>query len=106
MENENTNTPSHELITSVPGFETHPVEAPVEAPALIEMPEAIMPFEQRRQLGDVALSTEPVVSNSDPVPLENGRFGRGIVPVETPGPQAYNQASANGTLPPDLTIRR
>ena len=107
MEHEHTNPSVPELITKTPwSEEVRPQDSPAEQPEFIEIPEAIMPLEQRRQLGDVALSTESATASNEPVPLENGRFGRGVEPVENPGPQAFNQASANGTLPPNMTIRR
>jgi hypothetical protein len=106
MEKDNTNTPQPELITSVPGFENRPEPVAVEAPEQIELPKDIFPEARQQELGGIALGSPEVTNNTQPVPLENGRFSNGIVPVEAPGPTAFNQAKANGSLPDHITIRQ
>lgn len=104
MEKDNTNTPQPELITSVPGFETRPGPAATEAPEQIELPKDIFPEAHQQELGGVALASQEISNDNQPIPLQNGRFGNGVVPVETPGPTAFNQAKANGSLPDHITF--
>lgn len=104
MEKDNTNTSQPELITSVPGYEARPELVAAAAPEQIELPKDIFPEVRQKELGGVALASQEVSNDNQPIPLENGRFGNGVVPVETPGPTAFNQAKANGSLPDHITF--
>ena len=87
------------MITEVPDF-TPQEAAPVEPAEMVTgIPEYLAPQATREALGNVALQDESVYQI--PVSYEPTREP---IPIDHPGPTAYNQAAANGSLPDHLTV--